>query len=104
MDLSYHGDVVFLGGSTTNTINSNSKGIVRACVFNRKLSSVGTYIFDRDDMRDITAVHRLPKSDVIAVGGFKHLYVLQFKKQEFTPLFIFNNIHSGKGFTFFSYE
>ena len=95
MDLSYNRDVVFLGGSTTDTLNPSSKGIIRACVFNRKLTSLGTYIFDRDDMKDITSMHRLPKSDVIADGGFKHLYILQYKGQEFSPLFIFNNIHSG---------
>jgi hypothetical protein len=76
MDLSYHQDVVFLGGSSSTDITARSKGVIRSCVFNRKLNALGAYVFDSDDMRDVTAVKRLPKSDVIAVGGYKHLYIM----------------------------
>lgn len=96
MDLSYHKDVVYLGGSTHNQISHNSKGVLRACVFNRKLKSIGTYIFEKDDIKDVTSIRRLPKSDVIAVGGYRHLYIMQYCKQAFTPLFVFNNIHTSK--------
>lgn len=96
MDLSYNQNVVFLAGCTGSQPNSSTKGVIRACAFNKKLSQICTYVFDRDDMRDITAIHRLHNSDVIASGGFQHLYLLQFNKQGFTPLYVFNNIHSGK--------
>ena len=96
MDLSYHQDVVYLGGSSDSTITNTSRGVIRACVFNRKLTSIGAYVFEKDDMKDVTALRRLPKSDVLAVGGYKHLYIMQYTKKVFSPLFVFNNIHTSK--------
>lgn len=95
MELSYHQDVIYFSGSTDYKPNMGSQGVIAACVFERNMSCLVEKIFTKDDIKDCTSMKRLPKSDVLAVGGFRHLYLVQYSKKKFTSLFVFNNLHTG---------
>ena len=99
MELSYHQDVIYLGGSTSVEQGPHSSGIISACVFERNMPILAQKVFRKDDLRDCFSIKRLPRSDVIAVGGFQHLYLVQYSKKKFTSLFAFNNLHTGEFFT-----
>ena len=88
--------IVFCAGSTEKTVNGASQGVVAAIRFESSMSLVREKVLPVPNIQACTAMKRMPRSDDLVLGCYKHLLIVRFTGASFVVLNTIPNVHTSK--------
>ena len=96
METSLNRSVFFCSGTTGKDISGRSEGTLAAVTFDRSLNVIESRILDEYNIQACTALRRIPKTDDLCVGCFKHMLIVTWTGAKFLVQNIIESVHSSK--------